>query len=131
VIAVDTNVLVRLLVRDDERQVARALRLLEQTREAREIWFVAAPVLCELVWVLAGVYEVPRKEIAGALATLLGEDLYEVESPAAVAEALDRYRRSRGDFADYLVAALARRQGARLTYTFDRALRREPDFVVL
>lgn len=130
-IGVDTNVLVRLLVGDDEAQLARVIDLLEKTREEGERWFVAAPVLCELVWVLRGVFKVPRKEIARALQEVLAESLYEVESREAVAEAVERYRRSRGDFADYLTAALARRRGATVTYTFDRALRREPDFAPL
>jgi predicted nucleic-acid-binding protein len=131
VIAVDTNVLVRLLVRDDEPQVRRVLGLLASTREAKEKWFVAVPVLCELVWVLAGAFRVPRPQIADALAGLLDEDLYEVENRTAVGAALGRYRRGRGDFADYLVAALGRERGARLTYTFDRSLHREPDFALL
>lgn len=130
-IAVDTNVLVRLLVGDDRDQLRRVVALLERTREAGQQWFVAVPVLCELVWVLDGVFGVPRREIASTLDGLLAERLYRVESREAIDEALGRYRRGRGDFADYLIAALARRQGATRTHTFDRALRREPDFVLL
>ncbi len=130
-IALDTNVLVRILVGDDEGQLRRAAALLERAREAGEKAFVAAPVLCELVWVLEGAYGVPRREVASSLDVLLDEGLYDVDGREAAAEALERYRRGRGDFADYLVAALARRRGATRTYTFDRALRREPDFTVL
>ncbi|MGH9465378.1 MAG: PIN domain-containing protein [Thermoanaerobaculia bacterium] len=130
-IAVDTNVLVRLVVGDDQEQVGRVIALLERTREAEQQWFVAVPVLCELVWVLDSVFGVPRRAIASTLDALLEERLYQVESREAVGEALDRYRRARGDFVDYLIAALARRHGAALTYTFDRALRREPGFALL
>jgi predicted nucleic-acid-binding protein len=130
-IAVDTNVLVRLLVGDDADQLRRVVLLLEQSRDAGRRWLVTAPVLCELVWVLGDVYAVPRREIAGTLETLLEEPLCEVEQRDAVEEAVGRYRRSRGDFADYLIAAVARRLGAEPLYTFDRALRREAGFVLL
>jgi predicted nucleic-acid-binding protein len=130
-IAVDTNVLVRLLVGDDGEQLRRVVALLQQTRDAGRRWFVAVPVLCKLVWVLDAVYGVPRREIAATLDDLLDEPLYEVDQRESVGEALGRYRRARGDFADYLIAALARRQAAEPLYTFDRALRREAGFVLL
>lgn len=130
-IAVDTNVLVRLLVGDDGEQLRRVVSLLQQTRDAGGRWFVAVPVACELVWVLEAVYDVPRREIAATLDALLEEPLYEVDQRESVGEALGRYRRGRGDFADYLIASLARRQGAEPLYTFDRALRREAGFVLL
>ena len=51
-IALDTNVLIRLLVDDDPIQAKRARRLLESTRERGEQCFISAPVLCEIEWVL-------------------------------------------------------------------------------
>lgn len=130
-IAVDTNVLVRLLVRDDVEQLRRAVALLDQCRDARERCYVTVPLLCELEWVLDAAYKVPRRDIAVALGAILDDAVFEVESREAVAEALDHYRRWKGDFSDYLIGALARRGGARATYTFDRRLIRNAGFASL
>jgi len=64
-IALDTNVLVRFVVWDDEKQAARArARITEEIHAGRSI-YVPDVVLCELVWVLGGAYDFPRAEIVG------------------------------------------------------------------
>jgi predicted nucleic-acid-binding protein len=131
VIALDTNVLVRLLVRDDDEQVRRALALLQRCRDKGDRCYLTAPVLCELEWVLRAAYDVPRAGVAKALAGILADDVYEVEEREAVAEALERYGRLKGGFSDYLIGSLAHRGGAAATYTFDRKLRRDPGFAPL
>lgn len=83
-IAVDTNVLVRLLVNDDERQGARARSLFE----ASEVW-IGATVLLEAAWVLESVYGVGRAEAAQTLRRVLGLPNVRVEDPAVVSAALD------------------------------------------
>jgi predicted nucleic-acid-binding protein len=130
-IAVDSNVLVRLLVRDDEPQVDRVLRLLQGAADKGELCLITAPVLCELVWVLTGAYGVVRRDVIAALKALLDDPAFEIDGREAVSAAVERYGSGRGDFADYLIAAQARRRGVATTYTFDRGLRREPDFALL
>jgi len=84
VLAVDTNVVVRLLVNDDERQAARARRLFEMD----EIW-ISVTVLLETAWVLESVYELSTTEIVKALRNLLGLPNVRVEDAAVVAAALE------------------------------------------
>jgi predicted nucleic-acid-binding protein len=83
-LAVDTNVIVRLLVNDDERQGAQARRLFE----FEEIW-IGVTVLLEATWVLESVYEQSTVESARALRGLLGLPNVYVEDAAAVSRALD------------------------------------------
>jgi predicted nucleic-acid-binding protein len=131
VIALDTNVLVRLIVHDDAKQAARARALLEECAERDEPCFVATPVLCELAWVLRRVYKAAPADIADALRLLLDTALLEFEDTDLLRTALRAYIDGKADFADYVIGALGRRHGARTTCTFDRALRREPDFTLL
>jgi predicted nucleic-acid-binding protein len=52
VIALDTNIIVRMIVQDDPRQAALAEKLVQQASETEEACFIGDPVLCELEWVL-------------------------------------------------------------------------------
>lgn len=83
-LAVDTNVVVRLLVNDDERQGALARRLFESD----EI-FIGVTVLLEAAWVLESVYELNTVQAARALRGLLGLPNVRVEDASAVAAALE------------------------------------------
>ena len=83
-LAVDTNVLVRLLVNDDARQGAAARRLFESD----EIW-IGVTVLLETAWVLESIYDLSADETVKALQRLLGLPNVRAEDPGAVAAALD------------------------------------------
>lgn len=83
-LAVDTNVVVRLLVNDDQRQGAMARRLFE----SGEI-FIGVTVLLETAWVLESVYELSAGDAARVLRGLLGLPNVRVEDAGAVAAALD------------------------------------------
>jgi predicted nucleic acid-binding protein len=96
VLAVDTNVVVRLLVADDERQAAQARRLFETD----EVW-ICITVLLETAWVLAYVYDMEEAAVAGCLRRLLGLPNVHVEDAAVVATALDALAGGL-DFADAL-----------------------------
>ena len=114
-ITADTNLLARLIVRDDPAQTA--LARLEVTRAARVI--VPLPVLCELVWILRGRYRTPPADIADALEALLS-----VENVVADVEAAGlglALLRTGGDFADGVIAEQGRRAGASTFVSFDRA----------
>jgi predicted nucleic acid-binding protein len=113
-LAVDTNVLVRLLVNDDPRQAAVARRLFESD----EIW-IGVTVLLETAWVLESVYELPAADAAHALRGLLGLPNVHVEDAVAVAAALDAAGAGI-ELADAL--HLTRAPAESLFITFDRAL---------
>lgn len=115
--AVDTNVLVRLVVRDGPKQVAAAEAFVE-----RGAW-ISHLVLVETVWVLASVYRLRRREISTAVEILLNHQNLAIEDPDTVARALEIYRKkSTLGFSDCLVLEAAHRAGHLPLGTFDRAL---------
>jgi predicted nucleic-acid-binding protein len=130
-IALDSNVLIRLLVEDDPIQANRARRLLKSTQERGEQCFISDPVLCEVEWVLDSVYGASRRDVATAIQHILTNDLFVVEDTASALRALDLFSRGKGDFSDYLIGIRGQRRGARTTYTYDRDLREEEGFTLL
>ena len=118
-IALDTNVLVRYVVRDDEVQAQAASALLDTLTDAHP-GFVCREVLVELVLVLARTYAFAAPEIANLVLELLATSGLVVEAEDDAAEAAVGYGRSAGDFSDLMILAAARRAGALPLYTFDR-----------
>jgi predicted nucleic-acid-binding protein len=116
--AVDTNVLVRLVTRDDTKQLAVA-----ETFVAHGAW-VPTLVLAEAVWVLATVYDLDGAQTAKAVAMLLEHDKLVIESADAVAAALALFEKKSKAlcFSDCLVLELSRKAGHLPLGTFDRAL---------
>jgi predicted nucleic-acid-binding protein len=95
-IAVDTNVLVRLVVQDDPSQAKRSVRLLSS-----EDVYVPKTVLLEMEWVLRYAYEIERSRILTALRGIVGLPNVSTEDPVSIARALDWFERGL-DFADAL-----------------------------
>jgi predicted nucleic-acid-binding protein len=115
--AIDTNVLVTLVARDDVEQVQAA-----EDFVAKGAW-VSHLVLAEMIWVLDSVYDLTRDEIATAVEMLLNHRDLTLQDVEVVASALDRYRgRSMVDFSDCLVLEVARKAGHLPLGTFDRHL---------
>lgn len=120
--AVDTNVLVRLIVRDDARQVAAAEAFVE-----RGAW-ASLLVLAETVWVLRVVYRRDHEEIAVALDLLLHHARLVLQDADVVAAALAEYRsKPTLGFSGCLVLEMARKAGHLPLGTFDQALSRRDD----
>ncbi|NRF68847.1 type II toxin-antitoxin system VapC family toxin [Aquincola sp. S2] len=122
-IAVDTNVLVRLLVNDDADQAAKARRFFDAQAEREEPVWVADTVLVELGWTLLRAYGRPRADLVVALRALTAHATVALESPEAVSEALALFERGPADFADCLLCAKARLAGCGGVATFDRAMK--------
>ena len=128
-IAVDTNVLVRFVVRDDARQAARARRLFERLQSEGTQAYVTDIVLCELVWVLERSYRIERAEIAEVLARLIRARALTFDSTERIAGAIQSYMVGKGDFSDYLIREHATARDCENVVTFDRQLLREAGFV--
>jgi predicted nucleic-acid-binding protein len=115
--AVDTNVLVRLITRDDRKQVAAA-----ETFVAKGAW-VSTLVVMEATWVLAAVYDLTHEEIATAVDMLLHHRDLTLQESDTVAAALEQYRnRPVLGFSDCLMLETARKAGHHPLGTFDRNL---------
>ncbi|MBK7470612.1 MAG: type II toxin-antitoxin system VapC family toxin [Burkholderiales bacterium] len=115
--AIDTNVLVRLLVRDDPRQIGIAEDFIE-----KGAW-VSHIVLVETMWVLDAVYERTAEQIGGAVERLLAHAGLSLQDADVVAAALVQFRaRPSLGFSDCLVLEIARKAGHLPLGTFDRQL---------
>jgi predicted nucleic-acid-binding protein len=115
--AIDTNVLVRLIARDDSRQAAAAERFV-----AEGAW-VSVLALAEATWVLTTVYQLTSKELAKAIEMLLNHRDLTLQDPEAITAALELFRDKPGlGFSDCLMLHLARRSGHVPLGTFDRNL---------
>ena len=119
-IGLDTNVLVRHIVQDDQKQARIASLLLESRCSADEPGSVSLVVLCELVWVLDRGYGYERSTIVQVLRGLLSAEDMRVERSELAWSALNLYEEENADFADYVLALCHREQGAAHTCTFDR-----------
>ena len=118
-IALDTNVLVRYLVRDHEQQAESARALLESLTIERP-GYACREVVVELVWVLERAYGVSRARIATILQELVATQSLVVEAADDVARAAIRYQEGGPGFSDLMILAAAHRAGARTLHTFDR-----------
>ncbi|MFN6539089.1 MAG: PIN domain-containing protein [Nostoc sp. EkiNYC01] len=127
-IGLDTNILVRYLTKDDEKQWMQAAEIIERGEQC----FVANIVLCELVWVLRGnPYQFSRKEISNTIELMLQCSVFELENRSLVYQALQRFKQGNADFSDYLIGAIAQYCGCSSIATFDRKLRNEKEFDLL
>jgi predicted nucleic-acid-binding protein len=127
-IALDTNVLVRFLIEDDEKQSAAAARLIGKAIAADELLFVSDVVLCETVWVLSSAYQVAKSEIVSTLRALSRTTHVAFRRRDDLVRALDAWAGGSGDFADYLIRENAFEAGCEVVATFDKALLRETGF---
>ena len=115
--AVDTNILVRLLTRDDQKHVAAA-----EAFVAKGAW-VSLLVLAETSWVLDSVYELGHAEIATIVEMLLSHEQLTLQDPEVVTAALAVYQeRPTLGLSDCLVLEIARKAGHLLLGTFDKNL---------
>jgi len=115
--AVDTNVLIRLIARDDAKQTAAA-----ETFVSAGAW-VSHLVLAESVWVMESVYGLSAEKIAVSVEMLLNHATLTVQDADVVQAALGRFRRrSAPDFSDCLALEIARKAGNLPLGTFDRVL---------
>lgn len=125
-IAIDTNVLLRLLTRDDAAQAAKAQRAIEAAEAAGDSVLVNDLVLAETLWTLASRYRTDKPDLLRSLHGLLDTATFTFENRSVLAEALVHYETSAADFADCVIAVKNAALGAESTLTFDRAMRGLP-----
>jgi predicted nucleic-acid-binding protein len=113
-ITVDTNVLIRAVVRDDKKQAMAADKILKSA----EIIAVTLPCLCEFVWVLRRLYEFDREDIAAAIRALADTANVTLNRPAV--ETGLAVLNAGGDFADGLIAYEGNWLGAETFVSFDK-----------
>jgi len=130
-IALDTNVLVRFLVKDDEQQAELVRVLFMEAEQRKEPLLVPLLVVLELIWVLESVYEISRSKIVGAIEDLIHMTVLQFERVSVVQRFVRSARDGRGDLADLFIAGSAMESGCQSILTFDKKASRLPMFQLL
>lgn len=126
--ALDTNVLVRFLMNDDEAQAQQVYRLFKTAEAQQEPLLVPLLVVLELFWVLESAYRLSRGEILEVMDDLLLMPILVFENRVALHHFLAEARNINTDLSDLLIAHSAQAAGAEEVLTFDRKALRSPLF---
>ena len=118
---VDTDVIIRLITRDDPTKQEAAARLFEKVENGKLILTTPDTAIADAVFVLSSprLYHLPRTEIRDVLVSLLRYANFKVDNKQAVSRALELYAATNLDFGDCLLAALTSQTGAKEIYSYD------------
>ena len=129
--ALDTNILIRFLVKDDERQAEAVYGLFKRAEFEKESFFVPLPVVLETIWVLESVYDVSPNDILDAFRELLSMPLLKFESQPAV-QAFASFAKDHSlDLSDLLIAQSAHYSGCEKVLTLDKQAAKSALFELL
>jgi predicted nucleic-acid-binding protein len=123
-LVVDTNVLLRFILKDDAEQFRQAKAAFVKAQHAGQLLWVTQTVVQELVWVLEYHYGRPRQDVVRMVDGLFSLPLFHIESPARVAAAIRVYEEHKVDFTDALLAAISHEKGLEGVLSFDRDMGR-------
>lgn len=126
--AIDTNVLVRFLVNDDQKQAQAVRELFSKAEKQGEVFFIPLLVVMETIWVLDSAYEVSRGEILAVFNDLLLLPILEFENRSAVQNMISVASNNTYDLPDLLIAETARLAGCHSIFTFDKKASRSDLF---
>jgi len=118
--ALDTNILVRFLVRDDERQSEAVYRLFRQAESEKTVFFVPLLVILETIWVLEAVYQISRTDILDAINDILYLPILKFEAQPALKRFLIDAQGKNADLSDVLIACSAKLMGCDTVLSFDK-----------
>lgn len=122
-ISIDTNVLARAFLEDDEDQALVAKKLMQAAAKRDEL-FISSYALLEFVWVLK-VKKFTREKIYEAIITLTDSPGITIGHRAIVLLAAEKFYKGKADFGDYMILAEGEKYGAKNLKTFDQALVQE------
>jgi predicted nucleic-acid-binding protein len=128
-LGLDTNVLVRFLVQDDQAQFERAQKPIGRESRTGGGVLISLLVLLETEWVLRSRYGLAKSEIIATFSGLLGSAELRFEDEHSIEEALFTWKDSPADFADCLIGARHRALGCRATASFDSKATRLPGLI--
>jgi predicted nucleic-acid-binding protein len=118
--ALDTNVLVRFLVKDDERQAQIVYNVFKQAEADKKIFWVSLLVVLETIWVIDSVYEIPRKEILDSINELLLMPILKFEAQETIQRFILLAQKNTIDLPDVLIASAAKQTGCECVLIFDK-----------
>lgn len=127
-LGIDTNVLVRFVVRDDEPQYDKVRRLIRRQLQTGEPVFVSQLVLLETEWVLRSRYDIQKDSMITVISGLLDSLDVQLEDEPSIEAAVNVWKESTAGFADCLIGIRNQRLGCMSTVTFDAKALKLPGF---
>lgn len=127
-IALDSNVLLRFLLKDEPEQARKAKSLIDRLDRSDERALVSDVVLCEVVWVLTRTHGYRRASISAVVRQLLAARQLTFDSSDRLLRSVQAFESGKGGFADYVIREHARNAGCRDVRTFDKDLLGEEMF---
>lgn len=118
--ALDTNVLIRFLVKDDARQAEIVYKKLKRAETEKDTFYVPLLIVLETVWVLESVYKITRQDILDSLNDLVLMPILDFESQSAIMNFISSARNNKTDLSDLLIAHAAKFSGCECVLTFDK-----------
>ncbi|HEX8404676.1 MAG TPA: type II toxin-antitoxin system VapC family toxin [Duganella sp.] len=119
-VSLDTNVLIRFIVKDDAGQFQLAAGLINKAKASGQLAFVTTLVVLECEWVLRSAYQLSKVEILAVLAGLLEAGEVNLENDPELEHALELWGQSAANFANCLILAHSRTLGCSTMVTFDK-----------
>ncbi|MFW2176837.1 MULTISPECIES: PIN domain-containing protein [unclassified Moraxella] len=129
--AIDTNILVRYLMQDDERQTKIVLKLFEDTILQNTRLFVPAVVILETNWILYNVFNLDRTSIVKLFLELMSLDVLDIEYTTVIHRCLSYAQTNTYDLSDLLIGAIAQANDCDTTLTFDKKASKSDYFTLL
>lgn len=130
-IALDTNVVIRFLVNDDERQGLKVKKLLEKAEKEGRQFYISLLVIQEMIWVLSSAYECSKKDIINALTNLLQVSVFNFENHDVLVSLCDEALNEKCGITDTLIGLVNKNYGSETTLTFDKKASRSTLFKAL
>jgi predicted nucleic-acid-binding protein len=118
--AIDTNILVRFLTGDDERQAKKVYSIFKKAETEKIELFVPLVVVFEMIWILESVYEAARAEILNAIGDLLLMPIFKFDQQPAIQQFIHSAQGNKYDLSDLLIAHSAKINGCEAVLTFDK-----------
>ncbi len=117
--ALDTNVMLRYVLEDDQEQTPLAVAAIEQLSHDNQ-GFISCVVLCEMSSVMTKVYKIAKNDCVAVLKKVLSVSAFDIERLNLCAKALRSYQTGKADFPDYLIQEIAEDEGYHILLTFDK-----------
>ncbi len=122
--SLDTDVIIRFLVNDDNKQSEMVKSLFLKAEKDNESFFICNPVILEVLYVLDSVYEYQRSEILDAFESMLMMKILVFENQDALQHLINFGRKTKIELEDLLVGVISRENGCDTALTFDRTASR-------
>ena len=117
---IDTNILVRFLIGDNEQQAKKVYNIFKKAESEKDELFVPLLVVLELIWVLESVYEISRADILDSIREFLLLPILRFEHKSVLQQFTLSAQANKYDLADLLIAHSAKMQGCETVLTLDK-----------